>query len=139
MSYYWNYESLKFDSELYNYFSNEDLKCFYTNNISNEEEKELYLQGSSIFIDDDAKIKYSENIKDVYDYYYSKIRKLENSKTLFFIFEEIENSFKKIEVSYKHSTIPEEYIEDITVRNINSNILQINPYFFNEMLNIYSI
>lgn len=137
MSYYWYYESLKFDNDLNNYFYNEDLHAFSTKELSNEEENELYLQGSEIFIDDDSKIKHSESIKDVYDYYYNKFSKLENSKTDFFIFEESKKLFKKIEVSIKHNTIPGEYIEDITVRNINSNILQINPYFFNEMLTIY--
>lgn len=137
MSYYWHYGSLKFDNDLNNYFSNEDLKVFSTKNLSDEEENELYLQGSEIFIDDDSKIKYSENIKDVYDYYYTKFSNLKNSKSDFFIFEESKKLFQKIEVSIKHNTIPGEYIEDITVRNINSNILQINPYFFNEMLNIY--
>ncbi|MDU4333187.1 hypothetical protein [Staphylococcus epidermidis] len=137
MSYYWYYESLKFDNDLNNYFYNEDLHAFSTKELSNEEENELYLQGSEIFIDDDSKIKHSESIKDVYDYYYNKFSKLENSKTDFFIFEESKKLFKKIEVSIKHNTIPGEYIEDITVRNINSNILQINPYCFNEMLTIY--
>lgn len=137
MSYYWYYESLKFDNDLNNYFYNEDLQAFSTKELSNEEENELYLQGSEIFIDDDSKIKHSESIKDVYDYYYNKFSKLENSKTDFFIFEESKKLFKKIEVFIKHNTIPGEYIEDITVRNINSNILQINPYFFNEMLTIY--
>ncbi|WP_232161242.1 hypothetical protein [Staphylococcus epidermidis] len=137
MSYYWYYESLKFDNDLNNYFYNEDLQAFSTKELSNEEENELYLQGSEIFIDDDSKIKHSESIKDVYDYYYNKFSKLENSKTDFFIFEESKKLFKKIEVFIKHNTIPGEYIEDITVRNINNNILQINPYFFNEMLTIY--
>lgn len=137
MGYYWHYGSLKFDNNLNNYFSNEDLKAFSTKNLSDEEENELYLQGSEIFIDDDSKIKYSENIKDVYDYYYTKFSNLDNSNSDFFIFEESKKLFKKIEVSIKHNMIPGEYIEDITVRNINSNILQITPYFFNEMLNIY--
>lgn len=137
MSYYWYYEILKFDNDLNNYFSNEDLKVFSSKCLSNEEEDELYLQGSKIFIDDDSKIKHSESIKDVYEYYYEKFRKLENSKSDFFIFKDSKKLFEKIEVPIKHNTIRGEYIEDITVRNINSNILQINPYFFNEMLEVY--
>lgn len=137
MSYYWYYEILKFDNDLNNYFSNEDLKVFSSKCLSNEEENELYLQGSEIFIDDDSKIKHSESIKDVYEYYCDKFRKLENSKYDFFIFKESKKLFEKIEVPIKHNTIRGEYIEDITVRNINSNILQINPYFFNEILEVY--
>ncbi|KKI64774.1 hypothetical protein [Staphylococcus cohnii] len=137
MSYYWYHESLKFENDLNKYFSNEDLQDFSTKKISNEKDNELYLQGSKIFIDDNTKIKCSNNIKDAYEYYSNKISKLKNSKTEFFIFEDIKKSFKKIEVSIKYNSIPRKYIEDITVRNINSNILQINPYFFNEMLNIY--
>lgn len=85
MSYYWYYEILKFDNDLNNYFSNEDLKVFSSKCLSNEEEDELYLQGSKIFIDDDSKIKHSESIKDVYEYYYEKFRKLENSKSDFLV------------------------------------------------------
>ena len=36
MSYYWYYESLKFDNDLNNYFYNEDLQAFSTKELSNE-------------------------------------------------------------------------------------------------------
>lgn len=96
MSYYWYYESLKFDNDLNNYFYNEDLQAFSTKELSNEEENELHLQGSEIFIDDDSKIKHSESIKDVYDYYYNKFSKLENSKTDFLYLKKVKSCLKKL-------------------------------------------
>lgn len=139
MAYSWYHESLKFESDLKEIFSPDDLKYLSTKDILNEKERELYLQGSEIFIDDDKKIECSENIKDVYEYYNAKIKKLKTSNIDFFIFEEVQNLFERIQHHIKYKNIPQEYTKNITVREINSNILDINPYFFDGMISVYKI
>lgn len=139
MAYSWYHESLKFESDLKEIFSPDDLKYLSTKDILDEKERELYLQGSEIFIDDDKKIECSENIKDVYEYYNAKIKKLKTSNIDFFIFKEVKNLFERVQYYIKYKNIPQEYTENITVREINSNILDINPYFFNGMISVYKI
>lgn len=139
MAYSWHNEGLKFESDLKEIFSPDDLKYLSTKDILNEKERELYLQGSEIFIDDDKKIECSENIKDVYEYYNAKIKKLKTSNIDFFIFEEVQNLFERIQHHIKYKNIPQEYTKNITVREINSNILDINPYFFDGMISVYKI
>lgn len=139
MAYSWHHEGLKFESDLKEIFSPDDLKYLSTKDILNEKERELYLQGSEIFIDDDKKIECSENIKDVYEYYNAKIKKLKTSNIDFFIFEEVQNLFERIQHHIKYKNIPQEYTKNITVREINSNILDINPYFFDGMISVYKI
>lgn len=139
MAYSWYHECLKFESDLKEIFSPDDLKYLSTKDILDEKERELYLQGSEIFIDDDKKIECSENIKDVYEYYNAKIKKLKTSNIDFFIFEEVQNLFERIQHHIKYKNIPQEYTKNITVREINSNILDINPYFFDGMISVYKI
>lgn len=135
----WKYKTLEFlnPSQTKKLFDQSDWK--YLENFNSERkkrftEKTFLLASSPIFIKDND--KENTNINDIFEYYYNKIRK--DTSHHVFTFDNENKKFVKNLLEWSEIPFLNNWIENINISSsIDKKYLNISPYFFNNLLNIY--
>lgn len=135
----WQYKTLQFlnPSQTKNLFDQSDWK--YLESFNSEQKKRFteqtfLLASSPIFIKDNDKD--NNNINDIFEYYYNKIRK--DTSYHVFTFDNENKKFVKNFLEWSEIPFLNNWIENINISSsIDKKYLNISPYFFNNLLNIY--
>lgn len=135
----WQYKTLQFlnPSQTKKLFDQSDWKYLESFNSERKKrftEKTFLLASSPIFIKDNDKD--NNNINDIFEYYYNKIKK--DTSYHVFTFDNENKKFVKNLLEWSEIPFLNNWIENINISSsIDKKYLNISPYFFNNLLNIY--
>ncbi|MDU7613253.1 MAG: hypothetical protein E7K44_11645 [Staphylococcus lugdunensis] len=135
----WQYKTLQFlnpsqTKKLFDQSDWEYLERFNSERKKRFTEKTFLLASSPIFIKDNDKD--NNNINDIFEYYYNKIKK--DTSYHVFTFDNENKKFVKNLLEWSEIPFLNNWIENINISSsIDKKYLNISPYFFNNLLNIY--
>lgn len=141
MTYQWEMDGLQFKKDIQEYFEAEDLNHIKSFNADNNDilyDDELLLKKVPLYIDDNRKIQDSTSIVSVYEYYSDKLLHQEKDEVSVFTYNINNNKFEKEDITFLDIQFNMDFIENINIRGVDSDLLNISPDIFHRLSSIYS-